>query len=116
MAIKKRSAADIGEQTISGIISDGTVIDGNFNAPAFVRIDGRVNGDVNIEQGLILGEKGIISGNITTKQLVVYGQIEGSVTSEILEVRETGKITGDIATQTIQVYAGAVYNGKLTMP
>ncbi|MES2275760.1 MAG: polymer-forming cytoskeletal protein [Bacteroidota bacterium] len=112
---KKPGKLDIDQQTISSIISEGCIIDGNINAPAFVRIDGQVKGDVTIEQGLILGEKGSITGQVNTKQMVVYGYIEGNITAELLEIRSTGKINGNIITGTIQVEAGAVYNGNLSM-
>jgi len=112
---KKTPKLDIDQQTISSIISEGCIIDGNFKAPAFVRIDGHIIGDVDIEQGLILGEKGIIRGNVNTKQMVVYGLIEGNIKTESIEVRNTGKITGDIKTAAVQVDTGAIYNGNLSM-
>jgi cytoskeletal protein CcmA (bactofilin family) len=112
---KKSAKMEIDQQTISSIISEGCVLEGSFKAPAFARIDGQVIGDITIEQGLILGEKGHIKGNINTKQMVVYGYVEGNISVESLEVRSTGKINGDIKTGTIQVEAGAVYNGNLSM-
>jgi cytoskeletal protein CcmA (bactofilin family) len=116
MAMFKKSAKlELDQQTISSIISEGCVVDGSLNAPAFVRIDGQINGNVTIEQGLILGEKGNIKGNVITKQMVVYGLIEGDINTESLEIRNTGKITGNIKTTSIQVDAGAVYNGSLSM-
>jgi cytoskeletal protein CcmA (bactofilin family) len=112
---KKTPKLEIDQQTISSIISEGCVIDGNIKAPAFVRIDGHVTGDVTIDEGLILGEKGLIKGNVVTKQIVVYGSIEGNIQTDTLEIRHTGKIKGDIKTQGIQVDLGAIYNGSLSM-
>ncbi|GAB3915116.1 bactofilin family protein [Mucilaginibacter boryungensis] len=112
---KKNGSVELDQQTISSIVSEGCVIEGNLNAPAFVRIDGQINGNVTIEQGLILGEKGNIQGNVQTKQMVVYGHIDGDITTDVLEIRSTGKITGKITTARIQVDAGAVYNGSLSM-
>jgi len=112
---KKTPKLEIDQQAISSIIAEGCVIDGNIKAPAFVRIDGQVTGNVTIDQGLILGEKGMIKGLIITKQMVVHGQIDGNIQTEILEIRSTGKITGDIKTGSIQIEAGAVYNGNLSM-
>jgi len=110
-----KGKVELDQQTISSIISEGCVVEGSLQAPAFARIDGQINGNVTIEQGLILGEKGNIQGNVHTKQMVVYGNIDGDIVTDVLEIRSTGKITGKITTGRIQVDAGAVYNGSLSM-
>lgn len=92
---KEKVALDM--QTIATLISEGCVLDGNFKAPSFVRIDGQINGDVTVEEGLILGEKAIILGNIITKEILVYGMVTGNITTNSLEIKHTGKITGDIS-------------------
>jgi cytoskeletal protein CcmA (bactofilin family) len=102
-------------QSISTLISEGCILDGNLKAPAYVRIDGQVTGDVIVDEGLILGEKGNIIGNVMTKELVVYGTIDGNLQVTALEIKASGKITGEIRTQTLAVEAGAVYNGNLNM-
>ena len=102
-------------QTIATLISEGCVVDGNVKAPAYVRIDGQVNGDVFIEEGLIIGEKGLVVGNILTKELVVYGTLNGNLQVGSLEIKATGKINGEIKTLTLSVENGAVYNGNLSM-
>jgi len=110
---KEKIALDM--QSISTLISEGSVLDGNFKAPAFVRVDGQINGDVTIEEGLILGEKGIINGNVITKEMLIYGAVTGNIVTNSLEIKPTGKITGDIKTQTLQVETGGFYNGNLAM-
>lgn len=111
----KKGKVALDMQSIATLISEGCVLEGNFKAPAYVRIDGQVNGDVTIEEGLILGEKGRINGNITTKEILIYGQVTGNITTNSLEIKPTGKITGDIKTQTLQVETGGFYTGNLNM-
>jgi len=115
MAIFKKEKVALDMQSISTLISEGCVIDGNLKAPAFARIDGQITGDVTIDEGLIVGEKASVSGNVITKELVVYGKIVGNVQATSLEIRATGHITGDIRTQTLGVEQGAVYDGNLSM-
>ncbi len=110
---KENVALDL--QSISTLISEGSILDGNLKAPAFARIDGQVTGDVMVDQGLVLGEKGSIHGNIITKEMVVYGTINGNIQTNSLEIKSTGKVTGEIRTQTLSVENGAVYNGSLSM-
>lgn len=68
-----------------------------------------------VDEGLIIGEKGSIQGNIITKELVVYGVVNGNLQVNTLEIKASGKVTGEIRTQTLQVENGAVYNGSLSM-
>jgi cytoskeletal protein CcmA (bactofilin family) len=110
---KDKVALDL--QAISTLISEGSIITGNLMAPAVARIDGQVNGDVQVNEGLILGEQGFITGNINTKEMIVYGTVHGNITVQSLEIKGTGKITGDIETVTLLVEAGGVYNGRLAM-
>lgn len=116
MAIfSKKNKVELDEQAISTMISEGCVLDGNLKAPAFVRIEGQITGDVTIDEGLILGEKGLVTGNVVTKEIIVYGTVNGNISAQSLEIRSTGRITGDIKTQVLQVETGGMHNGKLTM-
>jgi cytoskeletal protein CcmA (bactofilin family) len=111
----KKDKVSLDLQSISTLISEGCIFDGNIKAPAYARIDGQITGDVMVDEGLIVGEKGSILGNIITKEMVVYGSITGTLQVNSLEIKSTGKITGEIRTQTLQVENGAVYNGSLSM-
>jgi cytoskeletal protein CcmA (bactofilin family) len=116
MAIfSKKNNVELDQQVISTLISEGCVLSGNMKAPAFVRIEGQITGDVTVDEGLILGEKGIIKGNVVTKEMIVYGTVHGNLNTYSLEIRSTGRITGDINTQVLQVEPGGSHNGKLAM-
>jgi len=115
MALFSKNKIAPEQQSISTLISEKSILDGNLKAPAFARIDGRVTGNVQITEGLILGEKGSILGNVITKELVVYGIIRGDIEVHSLEIKASGKITGEIKTQVLSVENGAVYNGILSM-
>jgi cytoskeletal protein CcmA (bactofilin family) len=115
MALFPKKNRDILGQQISTLISEGCIVDGNLKASAFVRIEGQVNGDVTIEEGLILGEKGVVIGNIITKEMIAYGSVNGNINAHSLEIKSTGKITGEIKTSTLQVESGGFYKGNLSM-
>ncbi len=90
MAIfSKKNKIELDQQVISTLISEGCLLDGNLKAPAYVRIEGQINGDVTIDEGLILGEKGPIKGNVVTKEMIVYGTVNGNLNVHSLEIRGT---------------------------
>ena len=111
----KQQQSDIDQQEISTLIGEGYTFSGEIQGPSVIRIEGKIIGDVNVEGGVVLGENGIIEGNITTKSAVVYGTVNGNVKTTHLEIKKSGHINGDIITDTLEVELGAKYNGRLSM-
>ncbi len=112
---KQAQKTDLNQQEISTIIGDGCVVNGELTGKSVVRIDGKVNGNVNIESGVILGERGVIVGDIETSSAIIYGTVNGNVKAAQLEIKKTGRVNGDIKTETLEIESGAQYNGKLEM-
>ena len=111
----KQQTLEINQQEISTIISEGFVFTGKLQGTAAIRLEGKIIGDVNVEGGVILGEKGNIEGNLITKSAVIFGTVNGNLKSMQLEIKKTGCVNGDITTDTLEIELGAQYNGKLNM-
>lgn len=112
---KQIQIRDINQQEISTLIGEGFTLTGELTGKAVVRIDGKVTGNINVENGIILGEKGVIAGDIQTTSAIIYGTVNGNVKVSQLEIKKTGKVNGDIRTETLEIEFGAQYNGKLEM-
>jgi len=112
---KNNQIKDLNQQEISTIIGLGFTITGELKGKAVVRIDGTVIGNVNVEGGIVLGEKGMIKGDIQTASAIIYGTVNGNVKAQNLEIKKTGRVNGDIKTEAIEIELGAQYNGKLEM-
>ena len=112
---KEQKPLNINEEQISTIIGEDYVFTGELKGTALIRIEGKIIGNVTVEAGVVLGEKGIIEGNIKTKSAIIYGTVNGNVKATQLEIKKTGNITGDISTDVLEIEIGAMYNGKLNM-
>lgn len=112
---KTKQINDINQQEITTIIGDGFVLTGELTGKSVIRIDGKISGNVTVANGIILGEKGIIIGDIETSSAILYGAVNGNVKAQQLEIKKTGKVNGDIKTETLEIEMGAQYNGKLEM-
>ncbi|WP_214227097.1 polymer-forming cytoskeletal protein [Pedobacter sp. B4-66] len=112
---KQTQLPDINQQEISTLIGDGFVLNGELTGASVIRIDGKVTGNVKTGNGIILGEKGIIIGDIETTSAIIYGTVNGKVKVNQLEIKKTGKVNGDIKTETLEIELGAQYNGNLEM-
>ncbi|MES2456644.1 MAG: polymer-forming cytoskeletal protein [Bacteroidota bacterium] len=105
---------DINQQEISTLVGDGFVLTGDLSGKAVIRVDGEITGKVTAG-GLVLGEKGMITGDIEVTSAIIYGTVNGNVKARQLEIKKTGKVNGDIKTETLEIELGAQYNGKLEM-
>jgi cytoskeletal protein CcmA (bactofilin family) len=47
--------------------------------------------------------------------MIVYGAVNGNLQVTSLHIKASGKIMGEIRTQTLEVENGAVYDGTLSM-
>lgn len=98
------------------MIVHGTAIDGNIKADNDIRIDGQLTGHLHCKGKLIIGPTGIIEGEVFCTNAVIEGTFKGKiVVEEILSVRETAKIEGDIKTDKLTVQSGAMFNVNCTM-
>lgn len=112
---KKQQPLEIKQQEISTIIGEGYTFTGELRGSSVIRIEGKIIGNVNVEGGVVLGEKGIIDGDIFTKSAIIYGTVNGNIKSTQLEIKKTGYVNGTITTDTLEIELGAQYNGQLSM-
>lgn len=111
----KKSEKTLSNTDITSLIGENCTVDGNITAAAYLKIDGKVLGNLTIEGGVILGENGYIKGNIKSDEVIVYGRIDGDVYASNLQLKNTAAILGDIEAQTLQIDPGATYQGTVSM-
>lgn len=105
----------VDQQEINTIIGEGFEIQGELSGVKAIRIEGRVLGNVRIETAIILGEKGVIEGDLVAGSAIIFGTVKGNVQSSRLEIKKSGRVDGNIETEIIEIELGAKYNGKLQM-
>jgi cytoskeletal protein CcmA (bactofilin family) len=98
------------------IIGRGSVFQGNLKVEHSLRIDGKVKGDIQSADTLIVGAEGEITGNITVKNLILGGKIFGSAIAPGRTVLESkAEFHGDIKTTKLVIDEGAIFDGKCSM-
>ena len=115
MAIFKKKESFSGDTKILNLINEGCKVEGVLISDSFIRVDGTVQGNLEVEEGAIIGDKGLVTGDIKTKSLIVYGMVNGNIDSYCLEIKSTGCVNGEIKTSKLHIEFGGVYNGSLTM-
>lgn len=112
---KDNQPLEIKQQEISTIIGEGYTFTGEIRGASVIRIEGTVVGNIIVDGGVVLGEKGKIEGDINTTSAIIFGTINGNVKAVQLEIKKSGLVNGDIDTDTLEIELGAKYNGKLHM-
>jgi cytoskeletal protein CcmA (bactofilin family) len=98
------------------ILNAGTRIIGDLASEGDLRVDGSVQGNIEVKTKLVLGQSAHVRGNINAQNSDVSGVVIGNVTvSELLTIKATAKITGDIACSKLIIEAGAEFNGNSAM-
>lgn len=115
MLSKSTKVQDYREDRIITIIGEDTYVEGIITAESSARIDGRLKGEARFYRQLIVGEKGYINGSVTAPVIIVYGRIEGRIEADILEIKSTGAVTGDMTTHKLSVESGGRFNGNSVM-
>lgn len=100
---------------IDTVIADGITLKGDIIGKGAIRIDGKVEGNVELDKGVILGEKAEVVGTIKSSEVVIYGKLIGDLTCKELHIKSSGRIDGNILVQTFSVEMGGKYNGNLKM-
>jgi len=110
-------ARDIKEGTLSGFVGGGTVVTGEANFKAMMRVDGHLSGRVSSTSGtLIVGANGKVDANIEVAIAVIHGTINGDIiATQRLELGRAAKVNGNIQTPSLIIEQGAVFEGSCKM-
>ena len=98
------------------IIGGGTTIKGDIDCKGDMRIDGKITGNINISGKIVVGPTGDINGQITCKNSEVEGTIDGKIfVAELLVLKSTASVLGDISTTKLAIEPGATFTGNCKM-
>lgn len=103
-------------QGIESLISQGVEIKGQVLAQGSIRIDGKIEGQLDIKGDLFVGEKGQVKGGIKVDNIIMGGKIEGDVQARgRFELTATGIMNGDIICATLSIEEGGILDGTSKM-
>ncbi len=98
------------------LIGAGTVIEGEVKSNGDIRIDGTVKGSVSTKAKVVLGATGSVEGDINCQNADISGAVIGKfICSEMLFLKATARINGDITTGKLVVESGASFTGSCSM-
>ncbi|MBA2421700.1 MAG: polymer-forming cytoskeletal protein [Chitinophagales bacterium] len=103
-------------QSAVNIIGAGTQIDGEIRSENDIRIDGKVKGTVTSKSKIAVGTTGLVDGDMICENADVSGKVFGKVeVSDMMFLKSSGYLEGDIVTGKLVVEAGARFTGSCKM-
>ncbi len=112
---KSKSESNQEIQSIS-IISSDSVIKGDMESVGDIRIDGKVIGNINCKAKIIIGQQGLIEGNLNGNQADILGTVNGDVKmTGQLNLMGNSIINGNIHVGKLQMESTVIFNGKCVM-
>jgi len=102
-----------GTKDKSIFIGNGVVFKGSINAPNQAIISGTVEGDV-VAKDVVIGAAGVVSGRTEADFIDVKGELNEAVTSKnVLIVRSSGKVSGDVTYGELEIERGGKIKGSM---
>ena len=98
------------------VLSSDVEIKGTVKFTSDLVVDGKIEGEINSDGNLTVGENARIKAEIKTATIIVYGKVHGNLTAtDRVELKSSAEVVGDIKAKTLSIEAGAIFVGKSTV-
>ena len=92
-------------------LSGDVEIEGSITFQKELLIDGKIQGQIDSDGMLTIGENANIRGEIKTKSVTVHGNFQGNITAERCELKSNCTLQGDVKAARLIIEEGATFIG-----
>lgn len=101
---------------VVNLIGVGTTIVGDVTSSGDIRVDGTLKGSINTKGKVVVGSTGIVEGDVSCQNADISGELKAKINvSELLSLKTTAKLDGDIITNKLAIEPGATFSGSCSM-
>jgi cytoskeletal protein CcmA (bactofilin family) len=105
-----------GGDSLNGFVDAGCTIRGELEFETYFRVDGRIEGTVRSNAELVVGERGVVEGELEVGRCVIGGEVRGTIqATELVLLHATAKVWADIQTPSLVMEDGALLEGSVKM-
>jgi cytoskeletal protein CcmA (bactofilin family) len=98
------------------LLAKGVLLTGQIRVEGTVRIDGRLDGEIQTKGQVIIGEDGLVQGTIMAGTVISSGRIKANVTAiERVQLLKTATLIGEVHTPVLIMEEGAKIQGMTDM-
>lgn len=111
-----KRAEPVQPKKVDTIIGKETQVTGHVVAAGTIRVDGRIEGEIDAAGDVVVGEPGRVVASIRGRNVTIAGEVQGNVYAEgRLEIVPSGKLCGDVKTAVLAIEDGAIFKGMCEM-
>jgi cytoskeletal protein CcmA (bactofilin family) len=104
------------DDAVQAHLGKGSRVEGKLTFEGSVKIDGYIEGEIQAQQAVIVGETAVINAQINAETIVIKGKVTGDVTARRqVELRGPAKLTGNITTPSLVIHEGVLFEGHCSM-
>jgi cytoskeletal protein CcmA (bactofilin family) len=112
----KRKRKSVGRNGLTSFIDEGSGIEGRYTFSGTAMLNGRFKGEISTTDTLIIGDKGVMNGDIRAGQVLISGEVVGNVSAaERVELKRTARVFGDVEAPVVVVEEGVLFEGYCRM-
>ncbi len=75
-------------------------------------MDGKIEGTIRSSKNVTVGHNGSIEGEVYAQHLVVQGNVRGNVEAEIVEIKESGRVSGTVESREFIIEPKGFFEGQ----
>jgi cytoskeletal protein CcmA (bactofilin family) len=115
-AKRDTTTASVSTDQVENVLGKSAHVRGDLKADGAFRVDGTIEGSVESKSSIVIGESGIVRGDVRGRDVVVAGQVQGNITaSGHLDIVASGRIEGDVDALSVRIETGGVFRGTSRM-
>lgn len=97
-------------------ISADSFVKGHLQTKSNIKVDGRINGNINAAGNVHVGTDAQVDGNVTGTDVQIAGIVRGNINvSGALHIFSSAKLIGDVKAASVEVEKGAQYKGNMAI-
>ena len=97
------------------VLGASAKLEGKFEISDSIHVECEVGGEMSVGGKLVIGQSGTVHADVHTVDAVIMGQYEGNlVATGDVEITATGRVTGNIETDSLVIAKGGFFNGNVT--
>ncbi len=101
--------------TLLTVVGSDAKLEGKFDITDSIQVECEIGGQLKVGGRVVIGEKGAVHADVHTVDAIVHGEYEGNmVATGSVEVTPTGRVLGNIQTNSLVISKGGFFNGNMT--
>lgn len=104
-----------GNAALLTVVGSDAKLEGKFEIADSIQIECEIGGQLKVGSKLVIGERGSVHADVQTVDAIIHGEYEGNmVATGSVEITPTGRVDGNIETNSLVISKGGFFNGNVS--